>query len=1518
MFRKKYHGLNHVGLHFWFALMTLFSLAMASTPIQAAEAVCAEVKIVIEQKLSFERQAFDAKMIINNGLDPQAVKDVNVELLFMDADRQPVSATQDPNATEQKFFYRVDSLDGINSIAGDGKVDAKSSAEIHWMIIPTADAAASSRTLYYVGAKVSYTIDGQLTEVEVTPEYIIVKPLPKLALDYFLPKEVYADDPFTEEVEPPVPFTLGVRITNDGFGDSPNTVIESAQPKIVENKQNLLIGFEILGGYVADQPAGKSLLLDFGDIAAGEAKVGRWNMVTTLSGKFVEFNARFSHADELGGALTSLLERVTTHTLVHDVKADLPGRDDVRDFLAQDGDVLRLYESDGTDSLVTDLSTSGRLVNSSGKGTIYLTPTHGYVYAKLDDPYRGSALPIRAVRSDGKVIAPENMWLSKTRNQDLTWAYFIHIFDADSTGEYVFDWTQEPKTAISGTVYEDANENGAKEPNERGIGVVDVTLKGIDDEGTNVSLVAYTNRTGVFAFSDLNAGVYSLAVGAVEGMSDGMAASGDAGGIIGSAEINAIQLTAGVRAQGYLFAKQSAGSTIPAGISLSGSVYLDSNNNGALDPTEAGLLDVTVVLTGISNDDEIIYREVHTNASGQFVFNGLAAGRYSLAAKAVEGMTDGAAAIGDSGGTATLGVINAIVLTDSVDAQGYLLAKVESTKPGELLESTLSGRVELIDDTGLLSALPHVKVTLMGNAASGGPSKESLLLTVDTDASGQFMFDKLKSGVYSLVVGDVEGTYTDYQYAGSSSGNSETMGTIAYIYLADGDNSSGYYFRKRAHKAPEQLSSVAGKLFIDENGNGIYDEGERGIAGSIVGASSVQMMGSGGVTVTNENGDFEINGLMGSTFPGDGLYMLWVDAMYSTFPGKMILGSAGGTAYAYGMQFELPIATKAHGYGFARTAAPYSSSISGSVYEDTDGNGTMDEGELGLGGIPVTLSGAETQTAVTDFSGRFEFRQLNSGRYTLSVGDVRRLLDGQAVIGSAGGDMVTQGRVQNINLVDGVDAQGYLFAKTYLAEGSFVSGGIYEDINGNGMMDSNESRIANVEMMLSGVTSHGLRVNKTIVTDDNGLFSLGDLDFGVYSLSAAAVEGMSDSSGIIGSAGGNYQHGGTIAMIRLNKDSVHGEGYYFAKRSDNAADLHADLNVNVYDSSAGKPLVGKEINLSWTVQNLGPDSVSDAKLNVTLPPSITLITADTGYDNGVWDIGRLLSKESKTLRLTVKADNLDDDLMFNATVISERADPNAGNNTHSLIWKGRKAAKTDLEISFDSSSARIPTKVGEQKLLFLKVKNNGPDTAFDITSQIVLPDNLKYIRHTAWSGSRYSNGQWQIDSLESGKYVDLWLTMEVLTLDDDISVNAKANNSHGVDLNTANNSTLLFWKGRNNNQADLSVALSSYGNNQINKNINLQLNVANAGPDSAFNTVVSIELPAPVTLIKAPKNCSFSGRVGTCTIDELKSTFPSYLSLTVQTSTFAGNPTVKASVRSQGKDPNNANNSATYLLRSGM
>ena len=159
-------------------------------------------------------------------------------------------------------------------------------------------------------------------------------------------------------------------------------------------------------------------------------------MTCSLSGQFVEFSADYSHSDELGGELTSLLQGVNTHFLVRDVLVDVPGRDYIRDFLAMEGAGYMVYESEYVDTPVVNQSSSSSLTGSGYNYTLSAPPTSGFMYVKLTDPHGGQKDLIGVVRSDGKRIRPENVWLSKTKNTNQEWEHYINLFDANTTSGY--------------------------------------------------------------------------------------------------------------------------------------------------------------------------------------------------------------------------------------------------------------------------------------------------------------------------------------------------------------------------------------------------------------------------------------------------------------------------------------------------------------------------------------------------------------------------------------------------------------------------------------------------------------------------------------------------------------------------------------------------------------------------------------------------------------------------------------------------------------------------------------------------------------------------------------------------------------------------------------------------------------------------------------------------------------------------------------------------------------------------
>lgn len=444
-------------------------LALWSVGAWAEEQLCAVVLIEIAQELSFERQAFEATMRINNGLDTIALDELQIQVLFEDDQGNVVTASSDPNAQGAAFFIRLDDTQNLNNLQSgdngavtDGQVPAKASGVLRWLIIPTAGSAGDSLAgkRYSVGAALSYNAGGKVESLTVTPDTITVKPQPQLTLDYFLTQEVIADDAFTPEIEAPEPYTLGVRIRNSGRGEAKSVKLESAQPRIVGNELGLAINFRITNSFVDEAPAAPTLLLDFGQIAPGQNRNGRWLMESSLSGKFIDFSASFTHPDELGGRLTSLLDATHARFLLRDVLVDLPTRDRIRDFLAFIGDDLYVFESDSTGQAdnapcldCTPVNRlSGSLSGSSTLRTLSVSAQPGLGYVRVADPYQGSKGLQRVLRSNGVALSPHNAWLSKERAEDgRTFTYYLNLFDTQADSQYSVEFgelSQEPKAPV--------------------------------------------------------------------------------------------------------------------------------------------------------------------------------------------------------------------------------------------------------------------------------------------------------------------------------------------------------------------------------------------------------------------------------------------------------------------------------------------------------------------------------------------------------------------------------------------------------------------------------------------------------------------------------------------------------------------------------------------------------------------------------------------------------------------------------------------------------------------------------------------------------------------------------------------------------------------------------------------------------------------------------------------------------------------------------------------------------------
>jgi len=421
-------------------LLLLLQMIILGLYTRQAECACAEVKIEIVQEATFERIAFDARLSVTNNNQNIALTNVRVDVHITDQDGGPA---------DNSFFVKVSDLQNIGEVDGTGQIDMNQTGEVHWLIIPSPGAGGTDPfgKVYNVGATLTYMEGTNQKLVPILPDQITVMPQPELTLDYFMPIDVVGDDPYTSNVESPVPYSLGLRVKNTGYGDAWNFKIQSAQPEITANESGALMDFEIISSEVNDQPSDLTLLVDFGDLNAGESATARWTMQSTLSGKFTSLNVEFEHASDLGGRLTSLIQAVNVHYLIHEVKVGLTGSDNLLDFLGGSttnsvGLPDKIYDSQGGNYPVnvilnTDVTITG--YPAGANPTVDLTlnnpPSPSWIYVKLTDPAQGLIPLSGAVRGDGVPIDVHNVWITQVKKSgESGYDYYLNLLDYREVG----------------------------------------------------------------------------------------------------------------------------------------------------------------------------------------------------------------------------------------------------------------------------------------------------------------------------------------------------------------------------------------------------------------------------------------------------------------------------------------------------------------------------------------------------------------------------------------------------------------------------------------------------------------------------------------------------------------------------------------------------------------------------------------------------------------------------------------------------------------------------------------------------------------------------------------------------------------------------------------------------------------------------------------------------------------------------------------------------------------------------
>ncbi len=607
---------------------------------------------------------------------------------------------------------------------------------------------------------------------------------------------------------------------------------------------------------------------------------------------------------------------------------------------------------------------------------------------------------------------------------------------------------QLTRSSIGGRVYGDTNLNRAPDGPDTSQPNVPITITGTDLFGNSITATTTTALNGSYSF-DLPPGTYNITKGPdpsglldftsnVPGtvpfgttggpVSVGTAASTASGSPTAANQSTGIRLAAGDAATGYNFGEVSGNA------SISGRVYVDTNDDGFFTGVDTAIPGVTVTLTGLDANGTSVSRSTLTNALGAYSFPGLFPGNYTVTepnqpttangatlplgfASTINGKTTLGTGATSQGAATTVTVVPSAFTGIQL---GNGQASIDNNF-GELLPSAISGRVwqdATASNNGLYNPpgdtpLPGVQLTLTGTNDIG----QVVNVSVTTGASGTYSFTNLRPGTYTVTEPaqpystangiTTAGPVPNGGTPGTASPVAVLPSSIANIVLPRATTSPDNNFAEIFSAPPVTPSdaSIAGRVWLDNNNNGVIDGTEAGIGGVTIVLTGIDAQGNtvnrsvvtgpdgsylfaglspGAYQVTEPNQPATANGATlppgiattanGITVPGTGAIAQGTATLPSIVPssiGTIVLGA--GNASVNNNFGEYPPST-----------------ISGFVYFDSNGNGVRDGADKPIANIPITLSGTDDQgkpvsaTVNTDAAGRYEFTGLRPGTYTVT------------------------------------------------------------------------------------------------------------------------------------------------------------------------------------------------------------------------------------------------------------------------------------------------------------------------------------------------------------------------------------------------------------------------------------------------------------------------------------------------------------------------------------------------------
>ena len=345
----------------------------------------------------------------------------------------------------------------------------------------------------------------------------------------------------------------------------------------------------------------------------------------------------------------------------------------------------------------------------------------------------------------------------------------------------------------------------------------------------------------------------------------------------------------------------------------------------------------------------------------------------------------------------------------------------------------------------------------------------------------------------------------------------------------------------------------------------------------------------------------------------------------------------------------------------------------------------------------------------------------------------------------------------------------------------------------------------------------------------------------------------------------------------------------------------------VISKAVNASVINLNETVSWTINvtNNGPSVAKNVVVTDTLPAGAIVIGSYAkDVVNGVLilKVGNLDAYSSIVIkivtRLTTEGNNTNVVVVNTTTNESDYSNNNANNTTFVV-------SVADLEINKTVSNASVHK--GDTVTWTITVKNNGPNTAVNVTVTDVLPKELinPEVINLGHAG-KFEGNVWSIDEIASGDYKVLVIRTTV-------------NATNTTIVNVVNVTSDTYDPNETNNNASNETVVPPEADLEV---IKLTLNrtahkgdvvswvifVYNHGPDAAVNVTVRDVVPAElvnVTVVHIT-NGTFENNVWS--IDRLESENFSILIINTTVDATNTNVTNVVNVTSDTYDPNETNN----------